>query len=78
MAIASGTRYTRGQGARFTGVDDSPVNTVVDLDAVCNSLTGDSNGCGGRTLSFFFSAGERAASGDAWYLDDAAMTACTQ
>lgn len=71
-AITSGARYTRGQGPRFTGVDASPVNTVVDLDAVCNSLTGDSNGCGGRTLSLFFSAGDRGA----WYLDDAALTAC--
>jgi hypothetical protein len=70
-AIASGAHYTRGQGGRFTGVDDSPVNTVIDLDAVCNSLTGDSNGCGGRTLSLFFSGG------DSWSLDDAALTACT-
>ncbi|HKV07826.1 MAG TPA: sialidase family protein [Thermoanaerobaculia bacterium] len=68
-AITSGARYTRGQV-----VDDSPVNTVVDLDAVCNSLTGESNGCGGRSLSLYFSAGDRGG----WSLDDAALTACTQ
>lgn len=76
-ALTAGARYAPGKEALFTGVDDSPVNTVVDLDAVCNSLTGDSAGCGGRTLSFFFSAGDRATPGDVWYLDDAAMTACT-
>jgi hypothetical protein len=61
----------------FRGVDSSPVNTVVDLDAVCNAAAGGITGCGGRTLRLFFSAGEVPADKpDRWLLDEVAVTAC--
>ncbi len=61
----------------FRGVDSSPVNTVVDLDAVCNAAAGGVTGCGGRTLRLFFSAGEAPADKpDRWLLDEVAVTAC--
>ncbi|HEY7213619.1 MAG TPA: sialidase family protein [Thermoanaerobaculia bacterium] len=63
--------------ALFRGVDSSPVNTVVDLDAVCNAAAGGVAGCGGRTLRLFFSAGDVPAdTPDRWLLDEVAVTAC--
>jgi hypothetical protein len=63
--------------ALFRGVDSSPVNTVVDLDAVCNAAAGGVTGCGGRTLRLFFSAGDLPAERpDRWLLDEVAVTAC--
>lgn len=72
-AILSGAPLAKGR-------DRSPVNTVIDLDAVCRAATG--NDCGGRSLRLSFSAGAetaaKAAAGDAWFLDDAAVTSCTR
>jgi len=58
------------------GRDLSPVNTVVDLDAVCRAATG--GDCGGHSLRLSFSAGaDKSAAGDVWFLDDASVTSCT-
>jgi len=67
-AIVSGSPLAKGR-------DASPVNTVVNLDAVCRAaIAGD---CGGHSLRLFFSAGaEKAAAGDVWFLDDASVTSC--
>ena len=68
-AIVSGAPLAKGR-------DASPVNTVVDLDAVCRAATG--GDCAGRSLRLFFSAGtEKSAAGDVWFLDDASVTSCT-
>jgi hypothetical protein len=78
-AIATGAGAGRAAEALFTGVDDVPVQTTVDLDAVCNAVIGGTEGCAGRTLRLLFSAGtDRSATGDAWLLDDVSLTACTR
>jgi hypothetical protein len=67
-AILSGASLAKGR-------DLSPVNTVIDLDAVCRAAVG--TDCGGRSLRLSFSAGaEASAAGDVWFLDDAAVTSC--
>jgi hypothetical protein len=67
-AIVAGAPLAKGR-------DLSPVNTVIDLDAVCRAATG--GDCGGRSLRLFFSAGaEKSAAGDVWFLDDASVTSC--
>ncbi len=76
-AIRAGAGTGREE-AVFRGMDSSPVNTVVDLDAVCNAAAGGVTGCGGRTLRLFFSAGDVPAQRpDRWLLDEVAVTACT-
>jgi hypothetical protein len=66
-AILSGATFAKGR-------DLSPVNTVVDLDAVCRTATG--GDCGGRSLRLLFSAGTASSARDVWFLDDAAVTSC--
>ena len=77
-ALLSGAGSGEAEDLLFKGVDRQPVNTVVDLDAVCNAATGGSAGCAGRALRLFFSAGDLPAEkADRWLLDDVAVTACT-
>jgi hypothetical protein len=66
-AILAGASFAKGR-------DLSPVNTVVDLDAVCRAATGAD--CGGRSLRLLFSAGAASSAKDVWFLDDAAVTSC--
>jgi hypothetical protein len=66
-AILAGALFAKGR-------DLSPVNTVVDLDAVCRAATGAD--CGGRSLRLLFSAGAASSAKDVWFLDDAAVTSC--
>ncbi|MFL6197218.1 MAG: hypothetical protein ACJ75H_23730, partial [Thermoanaerobaculia bacterium] len=74
--LAGPVRTSQDGDALFKGLDGSPVNTLVDLDAVCRAAIGD--GCAGRSLRLYFSAGtEGTAAGDVWYLDDVSVTACT-
>jgi hypothetical protein len=61
----------------WTGVQTSFVNTTVDLDAVCNSITGGSGGCGGQTLHIgFTSITDCSVNDDGWFLDNVNVTAC--
>jgi hypothetical protein len=61
-----------GDESLFKGIDRQPVNTLVDLDAVCGA-----GGCGGRSLRIVFSAGDDASQDeDVWFLDEVAVTAC--
>lgn len=88
-AIISGTGYNGTVGTScppagsagasiFTGVQTSFVNTVVDLDAVCNSIAGGTAGCAGRTLFIAFtSITDCSVTDDGWFLDDVTVTACT-
>lgn len=66
------------QGARiFTGVRSSFVNTVIDLDAACNLITGTTNGCAGRSVRIAFAAvTDCQKTDDGWSLDEMAVTAC--
>jgi hypothetical protein len=87
-AIVSGTAYngttstscppTGGGGAAvFTGTATSFVNTVVNLDAACNAATGLTTGCAGQAVRIAFtSITDCTVTGDGWFLDDVAVTAC--
>jgi hypothetical protein len=62
----------------FTGTQSSFVNTVVNLDAACNAVTGGTGGCAGQTLWIgFTSITDCTVTGDGWFLDDVTVTACT-
>ncbi|HSK81774.1 MAG TPA: fibronectin type III domain-containing protein [Thermoanaerobaculia bacterium] len=61
----------------FTGTSSSFTNTTIDLDAACNVVTGGTGGCAGRTLRIAFtSITDCSVTGDGWFLDDVAVTAC--
>ncbi|HJX30017.1 MAG TPA: exo-alpha-sialidase [Thermoanaerobaculia bacterium] len=61
----------------FTGEQRSYVNTVVDLDALCNAVTGGSGGCAGRAVRIGFTAvSDCLLTDDGWSLDDVQVTAC--
>jgi hypothetical protein len=87
-AIVSGTTYngmvanscapagTAGVSI-WTGVQTSFVGTTVDLDAVCNSITGGAGGCAGQTLHIgFTSITDCSVTDDGWFLDNVNVTAC--
>jgi hypothetical protein len=74
-AILSGAPLGSSSGAASKALDLSPVNTLINLDAACRAATG--GDCGGHSLRLSFSAGaDASATGDAWFLDDAAVTSC--
>jgi hypothetical protein len=87
-AIVSGTTYngtvapdcapTGAAGAAiFTGTATTFTNTVVNLDAACDILTGTTTGCAGRSVRIgFTSITDCSVTGDGWFLDDVAVTAC--
>jgi hypothetical protein len=87
-AILSGTNYNGmisnscpPAGAAgisvFTGVQTSFGNTQVDLDAVCNSITGGSGGCAGQSLRIgFTSITDCSVTDDGWFLDNVTVSAC--
>lgn len=59
-----------GVGA-WTGSQATFVNTVVDLDAACNAVTGESVGCGGRTIYVGFVVySDITETADGWFIDD--------
>jgi hypothetical protein len=87
-AIVAGTAYNgttstscppagAGGVSVFTGVATSFANTVVDLDAVCNSATGGTGGCAGQSVRIgFTSITDCSVTDDGWFLDDVSVTAC--
>ncbi|HVR99039.1 MAG TPA: exo-alpha-sialidase [Thermoanaerobaculia bacterium] len=61
----------------FTGVQTSFVNTVVDLDALCNAATGGTGGCGGQAVRIGFTTiADCSTNDDGWFFDDLTVTAC--
>lgn len=61
----------------WTGVQTSFVSTTVDLDAVCNLITGGTGGCGGQALHIgFTSISDCSTNDDGWFLDNVKVTAC--
>ena len=71
----SGAGYT--DGFVFTGTQNDFVNTVVDLDAACNAVTGGSGGCAGHSIVFAFNASsDGSIDGLGWFLDDVTVTVC--
>ena len=87
-AILSGTTYNGttstscppaggGSVPVFTGSAASFTNTVVNLDAICNTITGGTGGCAGQSVRVgFTSITDCSVTGDGWFLDDVAITAC--
>ncbi len=87
-AILSGTTYNGTVSAScppagaagapiFTGTASTFVNTVVNLDAVCDILTGTTTGCAGRAVRVgFTSISDCSTTGDGWFLDDVTISAC--
>lgn len=61
----------------FTGSSTSFTNTVVNLDAVCNAITGGTGGCAGQAVRIGFTAiTDCTVVQDGWFLDDVSVTAC--
>jgi hypothetical protein len=87
-AILSGTTYNgtvsascppagAAGAAIFTGTSSTFTNTTVNLDAICNTITGGTGGCAGQSVRVgFTSITDCSVTGDGWYLDDVAITAC--
>ncbi|MEP7013164.1 MAG: fibronectin type III domain-containing protein, partial [Acidobacteriota bacterium] len=62
----------------WTGNSASFTTSTVDLDAACNAATGTSTGCAGRSVRIaFISITDCSVTGDGWFLDNVAVTACT-
>src|SRR6185436_4627350 len=63
----------------FTGTATSFTQTVIDLDAACNVVTGGAAGCGGQAVRIgFATVTDCGSTGDGWFLDDVAVTTCVQ
>ena len=61
----------------FTGELHTWSNTVVDLDAMCNGITGGTGGCAGRSVRIGFTTITDCLVGDdGWFIDDVQVTAC--
>lgn len=87
-AIVSGASYNGAISAAcppsgaagtsvFTGAQTSFVTTTVDLDAVCDSITGGTSGCAGQSLRIgFTSITDCSVTDDGWFLDNVTVTAC--
>jgi BNR repeat protein/fibronectin type III domain protein len=87
-AILSGTTYNgttstacpptgAGGVSVFTGTASTFTSTTVNLDAACNAATGGTGGCAGQSVRIGFTAiTDCSVTGDGWFLDDLAVTAC--
>ena len=61
----------------FTGSATTFTQTTVNLDAVCNLITGGTAGCAGQSVRVAFaSITDCTVTGDGWFLDDVSVTAC--
>ncbi|QKK02959.1 MAG: S8 family serine peptidase [Pseudomonadota bacterium] len=60
----------------WTGSRGSFVDTEVDLDAVCDGITGGTGGCAGQTLHIAFTAiTDCTVTDDGWFIDDVVVSA---
>ncbi len=80
----NGTISTDGGSAAWTGTQNTAfTNTIVDLDAAANAVTGNSGGAAGKTVKIAFDAlSDGSITRDGWFLDDVLVTydtlsACT-
>jgi hypothetical protein len=61
----------------WTGVQSTFVDNTIDLDAVCNLITGTSTGCAGRALHIAFTTiSDCSVTDDGWFLDNVTVQAC--
>jgi hypothetical protein len=87
-AILSGTTYNGttstscppaggGGVSVFTGTATTFTTTTVNLDAVCNLITGGTGGCAGQSVRVgFTSISDCSVTGDGWFLDNVTVSAC--
>jgi hypothetical protein len=77
--LANDCPPTGAAGAPIWGnTSTSFTNTVVDLDAACNLITGGSGGCAGQAVRIgFTSITDCSVTNDGWFLDNVTVTACT-
>lgn len=62
----------------WTGIQSTFVSTTVDLEAVCNLISGTTTGCAGRTLFIAFtSITDCSTNDDGWFLDNVTVSSCT-
>jgi hypothetical protein len=67
-----------GGASVWTGNQTSFGNTEVDLDQVCNLITGGTGGCAGQSVRIgFTSITDCSVTDDGWFLDNVKVTACT-
>jgi hypothetical protein len=61
----------------WTGVSTTFTNTTVNLDAVCNAITGGSGGCAGQAVRVAFTTVTDCSTvDDGWFLDNVTVTSC--
>jgi hypothetical protein len=66
-----------GGAPAWGGTSSSFTNTVVDLDAACNAVTGGTGGCAGLSVRIGFTAiTDCSTTNDGWFLDDVTVTSC--
>lgn len=73
--LQGGYNGTSGSAGVWNGAQSTFQRSVVDLDAACNMVSGDTGGCAGRTVYVafcFFSNATGQAAG--WFLDDVVVT----
>ena len=59
----------------FTGTQTSFTSTTVNLEPVCNTISG--GGCAGQSLNIGFTAvTDCTVTADGWFLDNVTVTAC--
>jgi len=59
----------------WTGAQTTFVNTVVDLEAACNMIPWNSDGCGGKTVYLGFAVlTDSLYNDDGWFIDDVEVT----
>ncbi len=62
----------------WTGTSTAFTTSTVNLDAACNAATGTTTGCAGRAVRIAFTTiTDCSVTGDGWFLDNVAVTACT-
>ncbi len=61
----------------FAGTAASFSETVVDLDAACDVITGGDDGCGGQAVRIgFTTVSDCSVNEDGWFLDDVTVSSC--
>jgi hypothetical protein len=67
---------TAGGRSSWTNTQGTFVNTIVDLDAACNLIAGNTGGCAGKTVYIGFTAySDNSNTLDGWFIDDVQVTA---
>ncbi len=67
-----------GDRAIWSGTKSTFTNTIIDLDAAANAISGNTGGAAGKTLWIAFAViTDCSTTGDGWFFDDVMVTATT-